>query len=213
MARTVEACKKLIATNRMYIQRLAAAGKPVPQWRWDRLARFEAELAALIADAKEVIAVPVRAAPVVAEPVTTTAEWYNPSAGVEGTPQAAALAAADEPYIAAGYGQSGVWLPGFTPNSARAWWAEWFAKPFDMRLVDPAALPGSLVLSAEQGARAVALNKTVLPPPPAYCAGVPCPPNPNLYEGSPTLEAIRSMQASGNPSFPPFAPGVTFPVK
>lgn len=137
--------------------------------------------------------------------------WYNPSAGVEGSPQANALANGSEPYIAAGYGQSGVWLPGFSPNSARAWWAEWFANPFDMRLVDPAALPGSLVLSAEQGARAVAQNKKTNPPPPRTCAGVPCPPNPNLYEGSSTLAAIRDMIASGNPNYPPFAPGVTFP--
>lgn len=139
-------------------------------------------------------------------------EMYNASAGVEGSPQAEALAAGDTPYIAAGYGQSGVWLPGFTPNSARAWWAEFFASPFDMRLVDPAALPGSLVLTAEQGARAVAEGKKTNPPPPAECAGVPCPRNPNLFEGSATLEAIRGMIASGNPFYPPFAKGVTFPA-
>jgi hypothetical protein len=140
-------------------------------------------------------------------PVAATAadEWYNPSAGVAGTPQQAALAAPDAFYIAPGFGQAGEQLPGFTPNTARAWWDAWFAHPWDLRLADPAALPGSLVLTAEQGARAVALNKTVLPVPPA---GVPK--NPNLYAGSPTLTVIQNLQAAGHPSFPPFAPGVTF---
>lgn len=131
--------------------------------------------------------------------------YYNPAAGTPGTPQYDALASPDAAYIPAGIGQGGESLPGFTPTSARAWWTAWFASPYDLRLVDPAALPGSLVLTEAQAAQAIALSKTTLPAPPASA-----PPNPNLYQGSTTLSIIQREIAAGNPSYPAFAQGVTF---
>jgi hypothetical protein len=215
MSHTEAWIEKSIKTKESYIARREKAGKVVPRSHYLRVQELYDELAVVHEVLKVVPVTPVRP-PVLAvippaAPVATN-DWYNPSAGEAGSPQAVALGAADTPYILAGYGQSGVWLPGFTPNTARAWWAAFFAAPFDMRLVDPAALPGSLVLSAEDGKRAVALGKVTNPPPPATCAGIPCPPNPNLFEGSSTLAAIRQMQAEGNPYYPPFYEGVTFPT-
>lgn len=126
---------------------------------------------------------------------------YNASILDPTSPQAQALANPDVPYIAAGIGQAGEQLPGFTPNSAAAWWADWLSHPYDLRLVDPAALPGSLVLSATLADQIKAINMTTLPPPPA---GVPL--NPNLYPGSSTLQAIQQQIASGNPAYPAFDP-------
>ena len=125
---------------------------------------------------------------------------FNRSAETPGTPQYDALGAPDAKYIPPGIGQGGEPLPGFTPNEARAWWANWFANPFDLRLVDPAALPGSLVLTREEAERAKALNRTTLPPPPTGT-----PPNPNLSPGSSTLAAIIGQQQAGNPNYPRFS--------
>jgi len=203
--------KREIKKNQTRVRWLKRAHNGVPLSLTLRIKELEAELRGLHT-APVVPVVPV--VPFVPAPaVVGTVAMYNASANVDGTPQAAALAMSDEPYILPGLGQSGVPLPGFTPNSARAWWTEYFANPFDMRLVDPAALPGSLVLTAEEGKRAVAIGKTVTRVPPQSCAGVPCPANPNLYEGSSTLQAIRSMQDAGNPSYPPFPAGTVFPSK
>lgn len=118
---------------------------------------------------------------------------YNPNLLDSATVQAQALASPDKPYILPGIGQGGEQLPGFTPNSAIAWWQNWLSSPYDLRLVDPAALPGSLVLSAQLADQIKAINLGTLPPPPA---GVPL--NPNLYPGSATLTAIQQQIAVGN---------------
>ena len=46
----------------------------------------------------------------------------------------------------------------FTPNLARKWWNGYFATPVDLADVRPGLLPGSLVLTPDEYAAAVALN-------------------------------------------------------
>ena len=46
----------------------------------------------------------------------------------------------------------------FTPNLARKWWNGYFASPLDLADVRPGLMPGSLVLTADEYAAAVALN-------------------------------------------------------
>jgi len=46
----------------------------------------------------------------------------------------------------------------FTPNLARKWWNGYFAAPVDLADVRPGLLPGSLVLTPDEYAAAVALN-------------------------------------------------------
>lgn len=98
-----------------------------------------------------------------------------------GSPQAAALSSPEAVYLppivtdssgaVIGRNISEV-APGteiaFTPNSARSWWDAWFANPYDLSKVAPEQLPGSLVLTPTELARAQAINNAGgLPPPPA----------------------------------------------
>ena len=46
----------------------------------------------------------------------------------------------------------------FTPNLARKWWTGYFAAPVDLADVRPGLMPGSLVLTPDEYAAAVALN-------------------------------------------------------
>jgi len=46
----------------------------------------------------------------------------------------------------------------FTPNLARKWWNGYFAAPLDLAGVRPGLMPGSLVLTSDEYAAAVALN-------------------------------------------------------
>ena len=59
----------------------------------------------------------------------------------------------------------------FTPNLARKWWNGYFAAPVDLADVRPGLLPGSLVLTPDEYAAAVALNargNTLPDAPPDY---------------------------------------------
>ncbi len=100
--------------------------------------------------------------------VPTAASAIDPSP--PGSPQAAALASPDQPYVAAGE------CVQFTPNSARAWWSAWFAAPYDLSAIEPCKLPGSLVLTADQYVAAVAINNAFARTRAAAAAVIPAPP-------------------------------------
>jgi hypothetical protein len=74
----------------------------------------------------------------------------------QGSPQESALLQPNVPYLPAAGSPCGI---EFTPNQARAWWITWFANPVDLAAVRPALLPGSLVLTPDQYAAAVALQR------------------------------------------------------
>ena len=46
----------------------------------------------------------------------------------------------------------------WTPATARAWWDNWFANPFPLTGINPQALPGTLVLTPDEIARARIIN-------------------------------------------------------
>ncbi len=46
----------------------------------------------------------------------------------------------------------------WTPATARAWWDNWFANPFPLTGINPQALPGALVLTPDEIARARIIN-------------------------------------------------------
>ncbi len=146
-------------------------------------------------------------APVITSPVSLGA--FDPSGAAgkfgPGTPQAAALGA-DTPYMIEGQGGN---LLTFSRQTAWQWWQAYCAAPFDLRLVAPGAMPGSLVLNPDQYAIAVAIGKQILPPPPASFP-FPLPLNPYMVIGGGTLEATMQQIAQGNPSFPRFDPRVSF---
>lgn len=188
----------------VYVERLTAAAA-----KGSLSAAQRAELVKYTSVAASTASIPTRATAAASvgaadavDPVQTPQSPRYP----DGSPQAQALANPSALYMTAGTGGN---LVSFTPAQAQQWWAAWLAHPFDLRLVAPGALPGSLVLTADQLAQAVATNQTVLPPPPAGFP-FPLPPNPNLTPGSNTLTGIQRQQAAGNPSYPAFDPGVTF---
>lgn len=147
-------------------------------------------------------------APAAPEPVSLGAFDQSGAAGKfdAGSPQATALGA-DTPYMIEGTG--GI-LVTFTRQTAWQWWQAYVAAPFDLRLVMPGAMPGSLVLDPDQYALAVSIGKQVLPPPPAVGFPFPLPLNSNLTIGGGTLEAIDNQIAQGNPSYPRWDPRVSF---
>ncbi len=58
----------------------------------------------------------------------------------------------------------------WTREAARAWWDNWFAQPYNLAGMSPQNLPGSLVLSPEETARARQIN-TRLGPRPSDASG------------------------------------------
>lgn len=73
-------------------------------------------------------------------------------------PQAIALSNPNTNYTAPGE------VP-WTPNSARAWWNNWFANPSPLTNITPQQLPGSFVLSAAEVQKARLINTAFGPAP------------------------------------------------
>ncbi len=99
---------------------------------------------------------PSSAASVAGSPAASLLPWAAAAAARWGldSPQGRALAQPDVPYLTAGAANGRPNGITFTPAIARRWWDAWFAHPVDLGKVRQALLPGNLVLSPDELAKA-----------------------------------------------------------